>query len=426
MIISETYEAYGEVTLEELKLLDEINGYEGFVKMPNGEEVPFSSSMVFSYDPQYQNGDNSCFYAIRLNAKNFRVTLIVDGNLIGEILVPRAEYDLSQLLSKFGDYNFEEYIWNVYSFHGEWIDPYSLIDKAVRIEGYDNRPRVILNVEGQEYIIYHDDIITLRQVFDLVEETYGVKINYSDYAWRYELDDVVAWVGETTNVYGKVLTTVYVEFRCEYGWVENVYNEYGECGYAFNKDSTWVDPHIDLSSCYGIMYFTGTWVYRAKTGDIVISDVNDLFALNKERVELWAVCEVDYQVLMGTYVVECGDRIIIIGEDNTITYKTRWDEVLVSGTFEVVPFGVGFALTIIECGYTIEAMWLQDYYKLTEEQICIFVSTPHGDYFFDSIEEYRVLAQDYLYEKISNIYGEEQTEIALGNIYYVTLYDIEE
>ena len=174
------------------------------------------------------------------------------------------------------------------------------------------------------------------------------------------------------------------------------------------------------------MCFTDTWVYRGKTGDIVISDVNDLFALNKERVELWAVCEVDYDSLMGTYVVDCGDRIIIIGEVNTITYKTRWDEVVVSGTFEVVPYSMSFGLTIIEYGYTIEAIWLQDYYKLTEDEICIFVSTPHGDYFFDSIEEYRVFAQEYLYEKISNIYGEEQTEITLGNIYYVSLYDIYE
>jgi hypothetical protein len=91
--------------------------------------------------------------------------------------------------------------------------------------------------------------MTLRQIFGLIEETYGVSINYNDYAWQHELDDVVAWVGEVKYVYGKVLTTVHVEFHSEYGWVENVFDENGNYGYSFNKDSEWFYPHVDLESC---------------------------------------------------------------------------------------------------------------------------------------------------------------------------------
>jgi hypothetical protein len=170
------------------------------------------------------------------------------------------------------------------------------------------------------------------------------------------------------------------------------------------------------------MYFTGTWIYRGKDGEVKIDNVNDLFALNKEQVVLWAVCELDYQALIGTYVVEYGDRIIIIGEGNTITYKTKWGD-YAEGTFEVVPYSMCFALNILDFGYTIEAMWLQDYYKLREDQVYIFTSRIEGSELFCSIEEFEQFAQNYQTIEIMDFYGNPQEEITLGNIYYVRLID---
>ena len=419
-------ESYEEIDLNYFGIAGSFSDYEILVTLPSGEIVTltdydykFKFNSEFAVEYGYQNYRTE--YSVKFTAKSFRVSLYVDSTWQGEQFFEKGNsYTLSEILSQFGDYEIDNYNWNIRTHNGEWLDSSSPIERSVEIEAYDIRPRIFLSVESQEYVIYHTEETTLAMLLELVKGEYGVEIKYEDYCWDYELDGVVASSQETIYVYARILTQVKVLFYSEYGWVENSYDEYGNMGTIYQKDSEWSYPTVDLGSCYGLMLFDGKWEYRSEIMTKTVTSVQDLFAIGKEEIELWAVCELDYERLMGTYFVE-DRKVIVIGENNSITYNDPWD-IEFTSTFNVVQNGMSFALEVSDWGYTIDAMWLQDYYKVSQDAFISLVLDPFGNWnTFTSYADYLSYVESFEVSEIKNVYGEYLEEVGQSGIYFVYL-----
>ena len=427
--LSDTFEAFGKMNLEDLYIIDDyikdrLSDYVAVVKMPDGSEIAFSENafpLLFDWD-YAEPYDNYYYtdYTVILTSATFRVSLTLDDSYIGEMSIQKDEYTLAQILDMFGEYKVEDYNWTINAFNGEWVDAYGVISRGVTIYGYDARPRVVVNVEGSQYVIHHTRELTLQDVFDEVKAVYGVEFKYDDFAWNYSLNATVAYPGEMSYVYGKILTSVRVTFYCDYGWVYNEWDEYGQSVYVYERDSEWYYPEIDLSGCYNIMCFTGVWEYRGEGETCFVTSVGDLFEIGRENIELYAVVEVDESQLMGTYKLDYNDAVIVVGEGNSVYYRDIHGNSYTT-TYQIIPWAGSIAMELELTGLVIEGIFLQDWYKILEDRMFIFVTTPYGQYVFNSPEEYADFAQYYVVTEAYNIYNEDinVAEMSWGNVYYI-------
>ena len=423
MTHGERFEDFCKLSLDLIYILDKVDGCAGIINLPNGEQIEFSESafpLTFDSDYWYQEGDFwYSEYTIILTATTFRVSVSIDDQYLGERILQKGDYTLEQILSQFGEYKVADYNWNISAHNGEWVDPNGIINKGVSIYGYDARPRVIVEVPGMQYVIYHTSALTLQDVFYAIREKYGVEYKYEDYAWNYSLNVIVANPGETVYVQGKILTKVTVTFFSQYGMVEHVWDENGNSAYVYERDSYWDYPSVDLSSCYGLMEVEdGSWMYYGEEGTRLVTCVADLFEIGKEKIELWAVVNLIEEKLVGTYALDSNNAIAIIGKDRTITYRDE-NGVLFTSNYEVVESSMSFALIINDYGIYIEGLFLQEYYKVNEDRIIIFVYTPYGDYRFEDTSGLEGLKNTLVIDVVYNVYNEIVEEMTYGNVYYV-------
>ena len=420
---------FTEVTpIENMSVPFPFEDYTWTIEKPNGEIIVLEEfSYVFKFDSEnyqewgYQNYVSN--YILTVTANKFRVSFFIDGVYKGEAFMQNGEYTFSQILSQFGNYNVDDYRWDIRTVNGEWLDFTGTINTSVEIQGFESRPNVNLVVNGEQYRIYHTEEMTLEDLIARVGETYGVYVNYNDYGWDVALTDIVAWEGETNYVYARMLTEVVVNFYSEYGVVEMEYNAEGFSLYSYQRDSAWIYPNVNVEeTTYGFMYFTGTWEYRYDGGQTKVESVYDLFLICRTTVELWAICDVYHERLMGTYVVADERKVIVVGEGNTICIKEGYGENNFS-TYRVIPNALGFALEIGDGGQIIDSIFFQDNYKLNQDMIVIFALNPFGDDVFYSIEDFNVRADEFTYDAIFNVYGETVDEMTYGNVYYVRFYE---
>ena len=425
MTHGDRFEDFCNLSLDLIYLLDKVDGYTGTIELPNGEQIEFSEAafpLTFDSEYWYQEGDFwYSEYTIILTATTFRVSVSIDDQYLGERILQKGDYTLGQILSQFGEYKVADYNWNINTFNGEWVDPNGIINKGVSIYGYDARPRVIVEVQGTQYVIYHTHALTLQDIFDEVKAVYGVEFKYDDYAWNYSLGGIVANVGEVVHVQGRVLTSVRVTFFCDYGWVSSDLDENGKSKHVYERDTEWYYPEIDLSGCYGIMHHTGVWEFRGEAETRYIYGVEDLFAIGKEEIELWAVVEADENQLIGTYKIDYNNAILVIGENNSAIYRDEY--YIYTTTYKIVPNYHGFYVQLSGVDQLIEGMFLQDGYRVHEDEIVIFVNTPYGDYRFEDMSGFNDLQSTLVVDYICNISNERVDEMIYGNVYYVTMVD---
>ena len=381
---------------------------------------------VFEFDRSTCDYWGCSRYRLKGETKQFVATLYIDGEWIGEEVFNKADkLTFGQILAHFGDYNYGDYVWSCY---GDGYDVYedSVITNTIEAWGYDNRPRFTLYVEGTDYIVFHTEDMTLAEVIEAVNAEYGVSINYDDYIWDYgtQLEDTVVTEGNWGEISARTLSSVEVWYYTDYSpaWFED-----GSSNRIYSRGDEFAIPtQMDTSMYYDIVVPTGRWIYRGTESnpcEIAIKTVDDLFALQLEYVELYAELVIDYERLYGTYVTE--NNYVIIINENGLTYINGNESFteLKNAVYEVF---FTSQLWIESEGRFIDGLYLQEHYKIKDDQVVIFAGNNFYCDRYDDVASFEAMIGEYVrIVSITNAEGEAVEGITSG-VYFVTLEKIEE
>ena len=397
------------------------------IENENGEVISYVTDYahVFEFDVNNHNEWGRTDYRLVGESKYFAVILYVDGDWIGEKAISKDEkLTFGEILAQFGDYDYDKYDWNFYG--GTHYGKDDVVTEMVEAYATDNSPRFFLYVDGEQYEIRHTKSLSLQEVIDEVNALYGVSISYDDYMWGgYGADEIVANEGSWGEVYGHTLKEIYVTF---YSVAGPASFEDGTSERYFQRDSEWVTPteFHGNEQYYDLVNFTGNWTFTAnnESDKIYVSSVDDLFALQRESVELVAEFEVDYERLYGTYVTDM-DYVVVINEKG-LTYINGRENFTES---TCAPYEVFYSSRLwieFDDGRFLDGMYLQECYKVGEDDLIIFAGSWLEYYRYDSVESFEQSLGEY--QKIASIQtaeGEIVSTIEKG-VYFVTLEKIEE
>lgn len=385
-----------------------------------------SYDQIFEFDPQNCDDWATTRYSIKGEPTHFSVLLYIDGEWIGEQIFPvDGGLTFGQILSEFGNYSYNDYTWTFYGVDEVYEN--TVITARLEANGTDMRPRFTLYVNNEEYVIRHTRSMTLAEVIEAVNAEYGTSIVYDDYMWGgHTPDEIVANEGYWGEVSGRTLTAVKV---CFYGAIGPVSFEDGSNNRTYERGDEWITPteFHGTEMYYGVVEFTGKWVYRTNAGEgleVSVESVEDLFALQSEEVELTAEFEVNYQRLYGTYVTD-SNYVVIINE-NGLTYINGNENFVESRDASYEVFYTSSLWIEFDGGRYLDGMCLQEYFKVDEGETVIFAGNSFSYNRYDSIEDFENSTG--VYVQISNIQtAEGETVPVIGTgVYFVTLEKIEE
>ncbi len=426
---SDNYEAEGRMSISQIISEETFNSCDWYLYEVNEYGDRLDKISLTDYNFVLEFNKNNCDYwgmtkyHLEGESKYFSVLLYIDDEWIGEQTFAKAEgLTFGQILATFGDYKYGDYTWNFYG-DSSYLEENTVITSRIEASGYDNRPRFTLYVDNDVYVIYHTKDMTLGEIIDAVNAEYGVSINYDDYIWDYDttLEYIVASEGYWGELRANTLTYVEVYFYAGTmpAWFED--GKTSSCTYQI--DDEWITPtRFETYEYNGLAKHTGRWVYFSKETEegeeIIISSLEELFALKEYAVELHAEFELDYNVLNGTYFVDT-ERLVVIENDHIIVYNAYHNTEAYNGEYTV---DYNWRIEFLIEGVYLDSGMLNEYTKIDKDEVCIITREPWGSMnSYDSIELYIESTSSYDVVSITTITGEKVEEITLGNVYVVEL-----
>ena len=415
-------------------IADLTSGYEGsftfILKSPDGTEIELTagSNVFISYNRNYSEFNynesvNYTYYTLYAVTNEFCIDVTVDGISLDRILVNKKDgLTIAEILAQNG-IEYDIYAWYCNDAHYNYIEISAdyVPTTYIRVEGTDTRPYFDVSLDGESYRIRHTSSLTLSEVITLLNEEYGKSISFESYLWyasiNYNLvaisdpSTTVVEEGNWGSVTAKTLSTVNVMF----------FTDFGPLGYydyvPFNKDSAWETPVIDegiLGYTQGIIKFTGVYEYRDNGAIYDVNSIEDLFALKKEYVELYAKFEIDTDRLYGVYVND--SEVIVINEDSMVVYVPDYISPAYSYTIQMS----GMISIQTENGNNYYLDRFSEANKMQDGEFCVIFFDPYGSsYICRTLEEYETKLSFTTFDYATDIYGNSVDNVGTSGLYVV-------
>ena len=433
-----------DIKIDLAEILSQYENCKYVLKNPDGSTVELSADELLTiyFNPDYATRESDygtffTYYTLEIVDNSFIFELTVDGEYFETRTFSKSDgYTLSEILALYG-VDYDSYEWFCMSDGGIQLTADYVPTGYIRVEGYDTRPSVSVYLDNKTYKLHHQTDLTLGEAIDLFNETYGQKLTFGEYLWYIphpniynkmiaveSLDTIVAKAGEWTEISVVTFNMVKVYFESDMGPVtEGGINEM----YPFLRDYEWFAPEVGshmVDMTHGIVTFTGEYEYRVYDEyrnlieTIDINSTEELFALHKDSVVLYAKYVVNYEKICGTYII--GGEIIVITED-TITSYSSWNNYSGYGGKYNIILDFSYIHYRAEDGsFDYPADYFYEDTRIDEDDFYIVVFNPNGwTDAYDSYESYIGVLENYQVDYVTDANGNLLSGMGQSGLYFV-------